>query len=43
VIREQPIGDFDLIIALIAPSHDEPLATRNIEHFGRVPGLKVEL
>ncbi len=42
-IREQPIGDFDLIIASIALSYEEPLATRNVDHFARVPGLSVEL
>ena len=42
-IREQPIGDFDLIIASIAMSCEEPLATRDVQLFGRVPGLNVEL
>ncbi len=38
-LKNKPIGDFDLIIACIAMSHGEALVTRNIEHFGRVPGL----
>lgn len=42
-ISEKPIGDFDLIIASIALSYGEPLATRNVDHFARVPGLSVEL
>jgi len=42
-LREKPVGDFDLIIASIAISHNEPLATRNIEHFQRIRELIVEL
>lgn len=41
-LRREPIGDFDLIIASIALSNEEPVATRNAKHFSRVPGLKVE-
>lgn len=41
-LKEKPIGDFDLIIAAIALSNEEVLATRNLEHFSRVPGLEVE-
>ena len=41
-LKNEPIGDFDLIIACIAMSHGEALVTRNIEHFGRVPGLVVQ-
>lgn len=41
-IRAYPIGDFDLIIACIALSHGESVATRNVDHFSRVPGLVVE-
>ncbi len=41
-LRNEPIGDFDLITACIAMSYGEPLATRNIKHFSRVPGLVVE-
>ena len=41
-LRQKPIGDFDLIIASIALSSQEPIATRNVEHFSRVPELKVE-
>jgi len=42
VLRERPIGDFDLIIASISLSHGESLATRNVEHFQRIPELTVE-
>jgi len=41
-LRTQPIGDFDLIIAAIAMGAGEALATRDPEHFGRVPGLTLE-
>ena len=41
-LRREPIGDFDLIIASIALERTETLVTRNIKHFGRVPGLTVE-
>ena len=41
-LKERPVGDFDLIIASIAISHGEPLATRNLEHFQRIPELAVE-
>jgi len=41
-LKHEPIGDFDLIIACIAMSHGEILATRNIQHFDKVPGLVVQ-
>ncbi len=41
-LRRDPIGDFDLIIASIALENEEKLATRNIKHFSRVPGLSTE-
>lgn len=41
-LKHEPIGDFDLIIACIAMSHDQTLATRDVEHFRRVPGLIVQ-
>jgi tRNA(fMet)-specific endonuclease VapC len=41
-LRRSPIGDFDLIIACIALSHEESVATRNLAHFERVPGLGAE-
>lgn len=41
-LKHKPIGDFDVIIAAIATSNDEPVATRDHEHFSRVPGLNVE-
>jgi tRNA(fMet)-specific endonuclease VapC len=40
-LRERPVGDFDLIVASIALSHGETLATRNTEHFLRIPELTV--
>ncbi len=37
------IIDFqDIAIASIALLHGEPVVTRNIEHFGRIKGLKIE-
>ena len=41
-LRKEPIGDFDMIIASIALESKERLATRNVKHFSRVPGLVVE-
>ncbi len=41
-LKQRPIGDFDLIIASIALSSRDSIATRNVEHFSRVPGLEVE-
>ncbi len=36
------VGDMDSIIAGLVIAHAEKLVTRNIRHFKRVPGLKVE-
>jgi len=36
------IGDMDCIIAAIAMVNSQVLVTRNIEHFERVPGLRIE-
>lgn len=33
------IGDADLLIAATALHHDLTLVTRNMQHFGRIPGL----
>lgn len=41
-LKRNPIGDFDLIISCIAMEFGETLITRNTEHFGRVPGLKID-
>ena len=41
-LKTNPIGEADLLIAGIAASKGEVLITRNIKHFERVPGLKVE-
>jgi tRNA(fMet)-specific endonuclease VapC len=36
------IGRRDLLISCIAISHGATLVTRNLEHFRKVPGLKIE-
>ncbi len=37
-----PLEDFDILIAAIALDHGEnAIVTRNVKHFGRIPGLKV--
>jgi tRNA(fMet)-specific endonuclease VapC len=36
-----PIGDHDLWIAALALQHDHAVASRNEEHFKRVPGLSL--
>ena len=47
-IREQlgaggtPIGDLDVMIASVALAHSQPLLTRDIQHFSKIPGLLVE-
>ena len=41
-LRQQPIGERDLIIASIARSRDLVLVTGNQRELGRVPGLEVE-
>jgi len=38
----QPIGELDYLIAATALHHGLAVATRNVAHFGRVPGLTVE-
>lgn len=35
-------GSMDMKIAAIAVSHDALLLTRNLKHFNKVPGLRVE-
>ena len=35
------IPDLDLLIAATAIHHDVTLLTRNVRHFGRVPGLRL--
>lgn len=37
-----PVGDFDLMIAAIAMVHNQAVATRDVEHFHKIPGLVVE-
>ena len=41
-LKRATIGDFDLIIASIALERGEKLVTRDVKHFGRVPGLATE-
>ena len=38
----QTIGQIDTLIAAIAIHHNEPILTRNVKHFSRIPGLVVE-
>jgi tRNA(fMet)-specific endonuclease VapC len=38
----QPIEDNDILIAATALHHNLPVATRNVAHFIRIPGLAVE-
>lgn len=40
VEKGDPIGDFDVLIAVIALCHDGVLITRD-RHFSRIPGLRV--
>ncbi len=42
ISKGQPIGALDAMIAGIALQHHEPVLTRNVKDFSRVPGLKVE-
>jgi predicted nucleic acid-binding protein len=37
----RPLADADLQIAATALLHDLELVTRNVKHFGRVPGLRI--
>jgi tRNA(fMet)-specific endonuclease VapC len=37
-----PIGDFDIMIAAIAITHNQPVLTGDVEHFQKISGLTVE-
>ncbi len=36
------VGDFDIMIAAIALTHNQRVLTRDLEHFQKIPGLTVE-
>jgi tRNA(fMet)-specific endonuclease VapC len=40
--KGQKIGDMDTFIAATALEEDLIVVTGNVEHFSRIPGLKVE-
>jgi len=40
--RGQLIGDADILIASTAIEYGLVLATNNVAHFGRIPGLQVD-
>lgn len=42
VLRAQPIGERDLLIAATGLAHGLTVATKNTREFARVPGLRVE-
>ena len=42
VMRSQPIGERDLLIAATALAHGVAVVTANVREFARVPGLVVE-
>ncbi len=41
LLRENPIGDRDTLIAGVCLAIQRPLLTSNLRHFRRVPGLEV--
>jgi tRNA(fMet)-specific endonuclease VapC len=41
-LRQEPIGERDLLIAAIALANDLTVVTGNIRESRRVPGLRVE-
>ena len=41
LLRENPIGDRDTLIAGVCLAIQRPLLTSNLRHFQRVPGLEV--
>jgi predicted nucleic acid-binding protein len=41
--RDCQVPTPDALIAATALEHDIPLMTRNVRHFGRVPGLDVRV
>jgi predicted nucleic acid-binding protein len=41
LLRQNPIGDRDTLIAGVCLAIQRPLLTSNVRHFRRVPGLEV--
>ncbi|QQG39906.1 MAG: type II toxin-antitoxin system VapC family toxin [Candidatus Aenigmatarchaeota archaeon] len=41
-LRGEQIDNMDALIGSITIAHNETLVTRNVKHFGRIKGLKVE-
>lgn len=39
--RGEPVATMDLLIATACVQADEPLVTRNLRHFQRIPGLRL--
>ena len=44
ILRKQgnPLDPMDLMIASISIMNNQPLLTRNIKHFNRIPGLTIQ-
>ena len=40
--KGEGIGDFDILIGAMASAHNETLITRNVKHFSKIKGLKLE-
>lgn len=42
VVRHEPVGDLDLLIASVVSNAGESLATRNAKRFAKIEGLEVD-